>query len=236
MQTDINAVNSAGYTVLDSDGYAAIHVQTGASNRTVTLPTAADNTDRVITIKKTDSAAGKIIVDGENAETIDGDATVDLLAQYDSITLRCNGTGWNVVNEYIEQVFVETFRSTSLNADATGTLREVMAITLPTAGEWLISATVMLLVNSASLTTGSNWEMNVGATSASNSGVTTVQSELQNSQAGLTGTHRTTASLPAVKVSVSAATTYYVNASCVYTAGSPQWRGYVCARRITRTA
>jgi len=97
-QTDIKAVASGDYTVLDDDGFRHVHVTTGASDRTITLPTASDNTDRMLVIKKVDSGAGKVIVDGEGAETIDAWTTAYLAEQYDNITIVCDGTGWHVLH------------------------------------------------------------------------------------------------------------------------------------------
>lgn len=97
MQTDTYAA-SADYTVLDTDGYANIEVTTGGTNRTVTLPTAADNTDRRLRISKVDSGTGTLTIDGENAETIDGAATITLLSQYAYLEIYCNGTSWKIVS------------------------------------------------------------------------------------------------------------------------------------------
>lgn len=85
---------SANYTILDTDGYRYILVTTGSSDRTVTLPTVADNEDRVITIVKIDSGAGQVIVDGEGAETIDGEANYTISDQYGSVTVKSNGSAW----------------------------------------------------------------------------------------------------------------------------------------------
>ena len=93
---DTSSAKSADYTVTDTDGITTILMTTGASNRTVTLPTAADNTGRKLVVKKVDSGAGTCIVDGEGAETIDGGTTFTLYLQYASITLTCDGTGWHV--------------------------------------------------------------------------------------------------------------------------------------------
>ena len=100
MQTDINAVASGDYTVTDTDGYKHILVTTGASTRTITLPTAADNTDRMLVIKKVDSGAGFVTIDGEGSETIDGAASYSLMLQYESVTLVCNGSAW-YITDYI---------------------------------------------------------------------------------------------------------------------------------------
>lgn len=101
-QTDIHSVSSADYTVLDDDGYGLIEVTTSTTDRTITLPTAADNTDRVIKIKKMDSATGVVIIDGEGAETIDGTTVIYLPGQYDAVELKCNGTGWDITGSWIQ--------------------------------------------------------------------------------------------------------------------------------------
>jgi hypothetical protein len=92
------SAKSADYTVLDNDGIAELGV-TAASDVTITLPTAADNANRVLTVKKVDSGSGKVIVDGESAETIDGETTYSLYVQYDAITLLCTGSAWLIVNK-----------------------------------------------------------------------------------------------------------------------------------------
>jgi hypothetical protein len=97
MQTDVHSVSSADYTVLDDDGYAHVHVTTGASTRTITLPTAAANTDRRITIRKVDTGAGLVTIDGEGAETIGSYTSYTLTKIHDRVTLLCDGTGWHVL-------------------------------------------------------------------------------------------------------------------------------------------
>lgn len=113
-------INNAAYTVLDNDAYDVIYSSTTlTAARTVTLPTAADNTGRTLTIKKADSSvAYKITVDGEGAETIDGQTTFDLVMPYDFVTLICNGTGWNVLNyawRSARQTFTGTITGTVAN-------------------------------------------------------------------------------------------------------------------------
>jgi hypothetical protein len=104
-----SAALSDSYTVTDSDGYSVLLVTTGVSDRTITLPTAADNSGRVLSIKKVDSGAGKVIIDGEGAETIDGATTVTLIARYESITITCNGTAWFIIDaNWISGVYTPT--------------------------------------------------------------------------------------------------------------------------------
>lgn len=87
-------LSSADYTVLDDDGFSRVLVTTGASDRTITLPTAADNTDRVLMVVKADSGVGKVIIDGEGSETVGPTTTFGLWYQGDCVELLCDGTGW----------------------------------------------------------------------------------------------------------------------------------------------
>lgn len=93
-------LSGGDYTVLDDDYFARVLVTTGASDRTVTLPTAAANTGRIILIGKTDSGAGAVIVDGEGAETVVGFSTFVLWFQGNYIELFCDGSNWIRVGGY----------------------------------------------------------------------------------------------------------------------------------------
>jgi hypothetical protein len=90
---------SATYTITDTDGVGVVLVTTSTTDRTVTLPTAADNSGRIIQVKKVDSATGKVTIDGEGSETIDGQTTYDLLYDNESMTLICDGTEWHILND-----------------------------------------------------------------------------------------------------------------------------------------
>lgn len=50
----------------------------------------------VVSVKNTGSS-GAVTIDGNSTETIDGKTTLVLANQNDSVTLRCDGTGWQVV-------------------------------------------------------------------------------------------------------------------------------------------
>lgn len=95
IQSAINNVSSANYTITTTDGYEAIFVNTGGADRTITLPAASANTGRVIYFKKTNSGAGTVIITRAGSDTIDGATTLQLGAQYESTALLCDGTGWN---------------------------------------------------------------------------------------------------------------------------------------------
>lgn len=89
-------LSGGNYTITDTDGYNTILVTTAATDRTVTLPTAADNSGRGITIKKVDQDIGAVYVDGEGSETIDGVLALWLGCMGAYVTLRCNGTAWRI--------------------------------------------------------------------------------------------------------------------------------------------
>lgn len=60
---------------------------------TITLPIA--NLGAWYKIKST--VAGNVVVDTADTGTIDGDASVTMTVQYDSITVVCDGTNWHIV-------------------------------------------------------------------------------------------------------------------------------------------
>lgn len=64
---------------------------------TVTLPAAADNEGRRYFIKKIDSSANAVTIDGNASETIDDSTTKVLSSQYDSAEIVCDGTEWWII-------------------------------------------------------------------------------------------------------------------------------------------
>lgn len=87
-------MQSLNYTVTSSD--YAIYCTGGAGGITITLPPAAGNSGRVFVIKKIDSGAGKITIDGNLNETIDGLLTWILTLQFESVTIQSNGSNWYI--------------------------------------------------------------------------------------------------------------------------------------------
>lgn len=85
---------TASYTVLDDDP-DLILVGALSAHATITLPTAADNAGRTITVLLAgDPGAYNVIVDGEGSETINGAATKTNSDQYSMLKVTCNGTAW----------------------------------------------------------------------------------------------------------------------------------------------
>lgn len=68
-----------------------------AGAMTVDLPPVATSIGALIVVKKTDASANAVTLDADGAETIDGAATQDLAAQYDALTVTCDGVQWWIV-------------------------------------------------------------------------------------------------------------------------------------------
>jgi hypothetical protein len=83
--------------------------------------------------------------------------------------------------------------------------------------------------------TGTNNTFCIGSTSASNSGTTTGSSALvyapynAGGGAGLISANPT---IPGFRVSITATTTYYLNAQAGYSSTTPTWTGGIFARRV----
>jgi hypothetical protein len=90
----IDTVSSANYAMTNSDGYAEVDVSTGSSQRTITLPNPSQNVGRKITIKKTDSGAGTVLINPYASETIEGASSNTLNAQNSFVRLYTDGTNW----------------------------------------------------------------------------------------------------------------------------------------------
>jgi hypothetical protein len=88
---------SADYIVLDDDRVLHIEVTTGATDKIITLPTLADNLDRVLHITKVDAGAGEVIIDGEGTETIAGDLTKTIAYQYTTAQLKAGSSEWLLI-------------------------------------------------------------------------------------------------------------------------------------------
>ena len=93
---------SASLTAVDGINVQLVNATSGAV--TITLPTAVNNNASFI-IKKTDSSANVVTIDGASSETIDGDLTYKLNDQYNYVEIVSNGTNWVVTNEFHNEVW-----------------------------------------------------------------------------------------------------------------------------------
>ncbi len=85
---------SAAYT---AGGDETILVDATAAARTITLPAAAGKLGWIYNIKKVDSSANAVVIDGNASETIDGELTFSLTVQYMSLTIVSDGSNWHII-------------------------------------------------------------------------------------------------------------------------------------------
>lgn len=92
--THSTVAKSANYTLTATDWMVMGSASGGAI--VLTLPAVAASTNRAYRIKKSDSSANTVTVQGNAAELIDGANTAVLTRQYESIDLVCDGTSWSI--------------------------------------------------------------------------------------------------------------------------------------------
>lgn len=89
------SAKTANYTVLTTDKGFIILVDASSGAVTVTLPAAATAADGFyVYVLKTDSSTNAVTIDGDGAETIDGQTTLVLGNQYDAAMVVTNATAW----------------------------------------------------------------------------------------------------------------------------------------------
>lgn len=89
------AAKTASFTADNSTSVYLCDATSGAI--TVTLPAASGATNRIYHIKKTDSSANAVVVDGSGSETVDGGTTATISAQFESIQIICDGSNWHIL-------------------------------------------------------------------------------------------------------------------------------------------
>ena len=92
----IETVTGTSDTLDDTNHVVLVDDDTAGSTVTITLPTVSGNTGLIYHIKKLGTTAN-VIVDGASSEQIDGATTATLTAQYESITIICNGSFWSII-------------------------------------------------------------------------------------------------------------------------------------------
>lgn len=102
---------TANYTIAETDRDKLVTVDATSGSVTIALLAAATAGDGfMVAIKKIDSSANTVVIDGNSSETIDGATTVTLSNQNEVAILISNGTSWYVINSAAAQ-------STSFSAD-----------------------------------------------------------------------------------------------------------------------
>ena len=106
MWSALNFVHSnkvATFTATDADYKKLFLCDATAGAITANLPPVADVYDGfTVAIKRTNSGANAVTIDGDGSETIDGATTLVLSAQYQYVILVANGTSWSVISGAVQ--------------------------------------------------------------------------------------------------------------------------------------
>lgn len=94
--TGVITVTATSYSALSTDHNILVDDDTAGGTVTINLPLASGNAGLQYNIKKLGSTSN-VVVDGNGSETIDGGTTEILTAQYESITIVCDGFNWWIV-------------------------------------------------------------------------------------------------------------------------------------------
>lgn len=94
-----NVSKTAAYTATLTDHFIDCDATSAAFS--ITLPAVASSSGKELIIKKIDSSANAVTVDGNASETIDGATTYSLAQQYDSVTIYCDGSEWHIIGEVV---------------------------------------------------------------------------------------------------------------------------------------
>lgn len=95
---------TANYTVVEADRDKLIKVDATSGAVTISLLAAATAGDGFqLAIKKVDSSANAVTIDGNGSETIDGSLTLSLSIQYQVAILTCDGSNWHIINSAAAQ-------------------------------------------------------------------------------------------------------------------------------------
>lgn len=89
---------TSNYTAVSSDDLILADATSGAL--TITLPPAASNSGKVYTIKKIDSSANAVTIDGNASETIDGSTTQVLYTEDEAMNIVSDGTNFVIRSKH----------------------------------------------------------------------------------------------------------------------------------------
>ena len=98
-------VDVSAATTVDTGDDGSLYAADATSGAfLITLPAAADAGDGFeLSVIKVDSTTNTVTVDADGSETINGQLDYDLLTQYATVTLRCDGSTWYVTAESVSR-------------------------------------------------------------------------------------------------------------------------------------
>ena len=193
------------YTVLTSDEVLLIDASSGAV--TLNLYAASGNEGKTLKVKLID-ATNPVTIDGNGAETIEGNLTLVLSATDETVDLICDGSNFRILNKDLTS-FVESDSGGLVAYGITvAQWGDLTSLSLDP-GEWE-------LTGMATLRGGSGFgpiqiQLGIGSTSGNNVpqpfGINRVSQTTRN-QTGLDDDH--SLSIPIVRATLTSTTTYYL--------------------------
>lgn len=142
--------------------------------------------------------------------------------------LIAKGTATNdsAATGYIGE-YVESIISSAANFTATGVFEDMTSISL-TAGDWDVSVMAQFVAN-ASTSTSTQFGIGTAAGALTTGLVTGVNTSQDNAAVALLNL---TTEVPRVRMSIAGTTTVYLKCVATFSAGTPQRRGIISARRL----
>ena len=92
-ELNVTLLTSDNETLSLNSNYVYIQVTAGATPKTITLPDPTLSDTRIISITKSDSGIGSVIVSG----LINGESSLTLAHKNDNAPLRSNGIEWRLL-------------------------------------------------------------------------------------------------------------------------------------------
>lgn len=105
---------TANYTAANE---SVILVDASSGSVTINLPAASGLSGREYTIKKIDSSTNIVTVDANGGETIDGILTKLLYTENESVTIICDGTNWEILNDDTKNNYITVTAGEALTAN-----------------------------------------------------------------------------------------------------------------------
>lgn len=239
--TLLSSVTTA-YTVKNDDKAGVIQVSTGSTTVNVTLPSAASNKGRILTIYKTDAGSGKITVTRAGSDTINGYTSTDIgtgaVNQYDYLTLVSNGASqWNVIGSGGEVFSAASGSDSPAQASPVGgTFYDVSGLTLtPPAGDYIFTWQCV----AGAVVTGTAGQAAFVVVALRSGAATTEDfaagAQVQLATGNLSGASALQATGGTTFITTAGATTYKLSVSINNSSGPPTYNNVSCRGNQTNS-
>ena len=94
-ETFATSTKTSNYTITGTD--VVVFADATSGNVTITLPTASANAGYRFYVKRIDASGNSVSIARSGSDTIDGQTSVNVAAQYDSYTIVSNGSLWYII-------------------------------------------------------------------------------------------------------------------------------------------